>query len=214
MTLQDKRNAPLVVKIGGSLAGSALLAHWLDALQRSPRPLTIVPGGGPFADAVRAAQRTMKFSDAAAHDMALLAMEQYAYALADQCKRLTLCETPLEAAKALARGAIALWRPFRMLRSAPDIDASWDITSDSLAAWYAAQSGARTLLLIKSVDAVLGGDLVASGVVDPRFHKSAQGLTVFIAGPKALATAAEVFASGAEPGARIDFLPRQQKVAS
>ena len=49
-------SAPLVVKLGGSLHASPALAHWLTALKRYPRPLTIVPGGGPFADAVRAAQ--------------------------------------------------------------------------------------------------------------------------------------------------------------
>jgi 5-(aminomethyl)-3-furanmethanol phosphate kinase len=163
---------------------------------------------------VRAAQRTMKFSNAAAHDMALLAMEQYAYALADLSESLTLCETPEAAARAQARGTVALWRPFRMLRKVPEIDASWDITSDSLAAWYAVQSGARALLLIKSVDALPGGDPVASGVVDSRFHEFARGLTVFIAGPKALAQAAAVFASGAVPGLRVDLFARQQKVAS
>ena len=86
--------SPLVVKIGGSLWRSPLLARWIAALRAFPGPLTIVPGGGPFADAVRAAQPTMGFSDRAAHKMAVLAMEQYGLALVDKFAGLESAATP------------------------------------------------------------------------------------------------------------------------
>ncbi len=75
-------SAPLVVKLGGSLHASPALADWLAALKACRPPLTIVPGGGPFADTVRAAQKAMRYDDGTAHAMAVLAMEQYALALA------------------------------------------------------------------------------------------------------------------------------------
>jgi aspartokinase-like uncharacterized kinase len=69
-----------VVKLGGSLAGSERLREWLAALAGQPG-LVLVPGGGPFADAVRAAQGALRFDDATAHHLAMLAMEQYGRAL-------------------------------------------------------------------------------------------------------------------------------------
>ena len=105
----------LVVKIGGSLWRSPLLARWIAALRAFPGPLTIVPGGGPFADAVRAAQSPMGFSDHVAHKMAVLAMEQYGLALVDKFAGLESSATPEEAAPSTPEetspsGARARWR--------------------------------------------------------------------------------------------------------
>ncbi|WP_159729013.1 aspartate kinase [Methylosinus sp. Ce-a6] len=144
----------LVVKLGGSLCAAPALRDWLSALRRYAGPLTIVPGGGPFADAVRRAQETLRFSDAAAHEMAIMAMEQYGRALIDLEPDLVGASTPREAAAAHERGKAALWRPVAMTRAAPQIPASWDMTSDSLAAWYAHEAGADALLLVKSVDPI------------------------------------------------------------
>ncbi|CAN2535364.1 hypothetical+protein [Methylocapsa aurea] len=142
----------LVAKLGGSLAASPALRRWLAALRLYPGPVTIIPGGGPFADAVRSAQEALGFSDAAAHDMAIMAMEQYGRALCDLEPGLFPAATPQEAAAAHAHDATAVWSPVAMTRADPQIPASWDMTSDSLAAWYAHEAGASALLLIKSVD--------------------------------------------------------------
>src|SRR5215467_4429680 len=72
----------VVVKLGGSLIASPHLQAWLAALAASRGAAVIVAGGGPFADAVRAAQEQHPFDDRAAHRMAILAMEQYALMLA------------------------------------------------------------------------------------------------------------------------------------
>src|SRR3546814_1733087 len=78
-----KRRRPLwVVKLGGSLAGGPELTGWLDALAAGGGSIVLVPGGGPFADAVRTMQRRWSFGDATAHHLALLAMEQYGLMLA------------------------------------------------------------------------------------------------------------------------------------
>jgi dihydroneopterin aldolase len=77
-----------VVKLGGSMAGAAELGVWIAALVDSTLPLVIVPGGGPFADQVRDAQKRMGFSDKAAHAMAILAMDQFGHVLLDRHERL------------------------------------------------------------------------------------------------------------------------------
>lgn len=190
----------LVAKIGGSLWRSPLLAKWIAALAAYPRELTIVPGGGPFADAVRAAQGPMGFSDRAAHEMALLAMEQYALALCDLSPILELADTFDEAKAVRSRGNTPVWRPRSMTLEA-DIPASWDVTSDSLAAWYAREIGATRLLLIKSVDPGSAGQ--PRDLVDPRFSQFAGDLQVFVAGPSDLRMAPQALASGATPGVAL-----------
>ena len=73
--------APVVVKVGGGL----LRAEGLDGLRRgceeaiamaARAPVLVVPGGGPFADAVRAVDEQVGLADAVAHALALRAMDQ------------------------------------------------------------------------------------------------------------------------------------------
>src|SRR6185369_14601723 len=99
--------------------------------------IVLVPGGGPFADAVRAAQPRMGFDDGAAHRMALLAMEQYGCALASGRKQFSLADSRAAIDRALELKQVPVWLPTRMALAA-DIPASWEVTSDSLAAWLAA----------------------------------------------------------------------------
>lgn len=204
----------LVAKIGGSLHDSPNLARWIEALRAWPHRLTLVSGGGPFADAVRAAQPKLRYDDETAHAMAVLAMEQYALALA-RLHDLDLAATPDEMAEIHERGRIALWRASEMVSAATDIAPGWDVTSDSLAAWLARRCGASALLMIKSVD--IGADsalpgLVSAGVVDPAFPDYVDGTPVTVAGPRALAHATQKLASGALPG--VPVASATQKIAS
>src|SRR5215470_1768927 len=98
-----------VVKLGGSHARSRHLASWLDALSACGGRAVIVAGGGPFADAVRATQPIMRFDDRAAHHMALLAMEQYALALASLQPRFTLAASIAAIRRALRADRVPIW---------------------------------------------------------------------------------------------------------
>ena len=74
-----------VVKVGGSLgARPRTLRRLMSTLAVLARrhPLVVVPGGGPFADQVRRADRRFGLGDSPAHWMAILAMDQYAHLLA------------------------------------------------------------------------------------------------------------------------------------
>ncbi|MGB5086650.1 MAG: uridylate kinase [Methylocystis silviterrae] len=206
-------SAPLVVKLGGSLHASPELADWLAALKRYPRPLTIVPGGGPFADAVRAAQPALGYDEETAHAMAVLAMEQYALALANREDSLELAGSRDAIAAAQTRGRIALWRPSAMVAAADDIAPSWNVTSDSLAAWLAKKMGACALTLIKSVDVgdgALLSEIVRKGVVDSALPDYLDGTPLFLAGPSSLPRAAALLADGVPPGAAITNFPTRK----
>jgi 5-(aminomethyl)-3-furanmethanol phosphate kinase len=127
----------IVVKLGGSYAYSPLLRPWLNAIEAARGEAVIVPGGGPFADSVRAAQPRMGFGDHAAHEMALLAITQYAVALVSLSKALVLASSLGSIQAALIAGRVPVWSPWPMLRDSEDVPASWDITSDALSIWLA-----------------------------------------------------------------------------
>ncbi|MCQ8128541.1 amino acid kinase family protein [Methylomonas rivi] len=136
-----------VVKLGGSLLSARVLPACLAKLADYPGQVFIVPGGGVFADQVRAAQRQWGFDDVAAHRMAILAMQQMAWlfhSLRPEFAVFGKVATAGDCAKA------AIWSPCLQELEQAGIAASWDITSDSLAAWLAGQVAADELLLVKS----------------------------------------------------------------
>jgi 5-(aminomethyl)-3-furanmethanol phosphate kinase len=159
-----------VVKLGGSLHDAPALRPRLAELATPPGPARIVvPGGGPFADAVRALQPALAIDDLAAHRMAILAMQQFGLALQAIEPRLALAETEAELRAAKA----AVWLPWRLAGLEPAIEASWDVTSDSLACWLAIRLGATDLVLMKSAQVEqVGADVdawAAAGLVDAAF---------------------------------------------
>jgi aspartokinase-like uncharacterized kinase len=197
---------PVVVKLGGSFAFSAHLRLWVEALAACAGRVVIAPGGGPFADTVRSAQKRMGFDDSAAHEMALLAVAQYGRALMSFNGLLTAADSIEDIHRDLARGRLPVWMPARMVGAASDISQSWDATSDSMAAWLAGRLGASRLLLVKHVEfqrsRARPDDLVAMGIVDKEFvrHLETSGADVFILGPADHRTAAAAIRDGAPVG--------------
>ena len=67
-------------------------------------------------------------------------------------------------AAALATRRLPILAPAEWLRAADPLPHSWDVTSDSIAAWVAGQVFARQLVLLKSVDLLVqGADRTAPG---------------------------------------------------
>ena len=141
-----------VVKIGGGmLSRTSVFDRVTAAIAEAARGrrLVIVPGGGPFADAVRQMFNRFGIGEEAAHWMAILGMDQYAHALVARIAGAALVEGETEIAAALAAGRIPVLAPFRWIRTADPLPHSWDVTSDSIAAWLTGALGARRLVLIK-----------------------------------------------------------------
>jgi aspartokinase-like uncharacterized kinase len=211
------RPAPTVVKLGGSHAFSERLADWVAAIAGCAGDVVVVPGGGPFADAVREAQPRIGFDDDAAHHMALLAMAQYGCALASLNGTLVCADSVDAIARALDARQVPVWMPSRMALAAADIPSSWDVTSDSLAAWLAGRLGARQLLLVKHVSlgaatisslgaTVSSPELITRGIVDPAFAEFLQAANVpaAVLGPADHTLLAEIIKRGSAAGTRID----------
>jgi 5-(aminomethyl)-3-furanmethanol phosphate kinase len=193
-----------IVKLGGSHATGPYLKDWLAAIAAEAGSIAIVPGGGPFADAVRTAQSSIGYDNRAAHAMAMMAMAQFGCALRSLNPALTLAASRSAILRALKDGKVPVWSPEPMARAAA-LPETWDLTSDSLAAWLAGALGAGRLLLVKhgrfegaTLDA---HDLVARGVVDPLFphYLRGSGAQAWLAGPADSAKLAKGLRGGIFP---------------
>jgi len=143
---------PVVIKVGGGLLGipGALEAVCVTVGAMGRREaVVVVPGGGPFADAVRELDRVAGLSADTAHWMAMLAMDQYAHVLAERIDGADLVEDSGAIAGTLAAGRVAVLAPSRWLRAADPLPHSWDATSDSVAAFLAGALDAKRLVLVK-----------------------------------------------------------------
>jgi dihydroneopterin aldolase len=204
-------NAVTVVKIGGSYALSTRLRDWLEVVASCAGSVVVVPGGGPFADVVRALQPKLGFDDRAAHRMALLAMEQYGCAIASLRPELALAESVSAIRHLLRDGRVPVWTPVPMALEAEDIPCSWEVTADSLAAWLAGRLRAERLLLVKQgvlpAGRVNAQELAARGIVDAAFPRflGMSPLDAAIAAPEDYTATAAAIRQGQLPGVRIDL---------
>jgi aspartokinase-like uncharacterized kinase len=154
----------VVVKIGGSLikeapelverlvkefgSGNLKAAGNTHAGGESPFSILIVPGGGLFANAVRAADEKYSLGADAAHWMAVLGMEQYAFYLWDKSRAsATYMITDIP-------HGVSILFPYRLLKTEDPLPHTWEVTSDTIAAWVAKRTEAR-FVKVTDVDGIL-----------------------------------------------------------
>lgn len=121
--------------------------------------ILIVPGGGDFANAIRNIDKKYKLSDAAAHWMAILSMEQYAYYIADKSKVKTI-----ESIDRIPTGISVLF-PYKLMKETDELEHSWNVTSDSIAAWVAKKTDA-VFIKLTDVDGVFDENRVLQKSMD------------------------------------------------
>lgn len=134
-----------VLKLGGSLfeEASSVMRRVLD----TGADVLVVPGGGPFADLVRNIDKEHGLSADVSHWMAVLAMDQYAYYLHDK--------TGIELTPLLVRKkGVRIILPYEVLRRQDELPHSWDVTSDTIAAWMAYKT-ASAFIKVTDVDGVM-----------------------------------------------------------
>jgi hypothetical protein len=192
-----------------------IAASW--AALAEERRLLFAPGGGPFADQVRSADVRFGLSDSAAHWMAILAMDQYAYLLAHLVPHAVLVRDLAGAAATCAAGQAAILAPSALLLQMDPLPHSWQITSDSIAAWLANYAKIERLILLKSLPGVEVQGLAPSlpqqvsrqmlrnyEVVDPYFAQMLSSATrCWIINGRRPERLAELLRSGATLGTQV-----------
>ena len=142
----------LVIKVGGGLLA---YADHLDRVLTSiadvarTRRVLIVPGGGPFADVVRDVDGRVGIGDDAAHWMAILGMDQYAHLLASRLAGGRVVSNRAEIDAMHRDGKTPVLAPSQWLVAADPLPHTWEVTSDSIAAWVAGEVRASRLVLVK-----------------------------------------------------------------
>ncbi len=150
-----------VIKIGGSLAlypdDLRVLSNCLRHIAEKHRFL-VVPGGGEFADVVREIDRRFSLNSRTVHKMAILGMDQSGIMLSELIAG-SLIVTSLEDLKGFPdSNAVPIILPSKTVLEDESLEASWNVTSDSIAAKIASQVEAKKLILAKDVDGLFSAD--------------------------------------------------------
>ncbi|MEZ6139026.1 MAG: hypothetical protein R3B84_00510 [Zavarzinella sp.] len=166
----------IVLKLGGSLFDLPDLAQRvIELLQHhNNEQILIVPGGGTTADVVRQWHATFQLSEVTSHWLAIRTLSLNAHLLEE------LLQLPVvQEIQTIAQHAILdPWDFLNCHSQEPDsLPSSWEVTSDSIAAWMALKMKAD-LVLVKSIplpDNSSVDFLVRKGMIDRYFSKLIQG---------------------------------------
>lgn len=149
-----------VVKVGGSLAEDTAalerLCRELSCMAETHR-VVVVPGGGEFADTVRKLDKIFNLSNTIAHKMAILAMDQYGLLLSDTAPNSIVSYSPEEISNP-TKGMLPILLPSTHMFSENALEHSWDVTSDSISAYFASLLHAEKLVLVTDVDGIFSDD--------------------------------------------------------
>ena len=149
---RERKRVRVVVKLGGSLIkkGKGIVRRLKNyAEERGDLTIILIPGGGPFAEAVRTLQKELSISDETAHWLAVLATHQYGFFLADGGV------VPLVECVDEGGPALRIFLPLKILRADNCLPHSWAVTSDTIAAFVAKRVGEKAFVKLTDVDGVL-----------------------------------------------------------
>ncbi len=179
-------NGPVVIKVGGSLFNWSEFPKCLIAYLagRLPAHCVLLGGGGPAADIVREWDRIHGLGDVLAHQLAVRSMDLTAHGLAGLLPGSRVVETVEDTRKAWEQGSVPILAPRRFLdeidaQTANPLPASWDVTSDSIAARVASFLEASEFVLLKSASLPPGVDrhgAAGLGLVDPFLPATVRGI--------------------------------------
>ena len=188
-----------VVKLGGSLLQRSdtqdRIQRWVQSLDTTDWIQVWVVGGGEWVELIREFDRQHRLTADQSHAASIAAMEVTArlvsgwfpeWQVVDSVQELT---TTIERSGDNQRGRNSserdpltwnhlIWYPLASLsRGELDLPASWDVTSDSIAAWLAGRVNADELVLLKSCHRESNQplDWIQAGLVDRWFGQVCHG---------------------------------------
>lgn len=172
-----------VLKLGGSLLDRPDLLprirQWLA--RQAPAERWLIVGGGELADSIRRADRLHGLGEEASHWLCARAMAIHAEMVKALLPESRWCASVRSLLNQVAKPSLVIIDPWTFLHdeepdmSASPLPASWDVTSDSIAARLANLVGAAELTLLKSALPKEGNSIdeaVEAGYVDRYFPQA------------------------------------------
>lgn len=148
-----------VVKIGGSLFPN----HAMElAKQLRNTNSVIILGGGEFANLIREYDDELSFSKETAHWTAIDCMDIIAKLVSDKVESTKLAYSIEEVNKISDEGFTPIFAVSEFLKNEDPFDCSWDVTSDSIAAYISHLLNAK-LLIITNVNGIYTQEPKESG---------------------------------------------------
>ena len=139
-----------VVKIGGSLFPD----HAVELAERLEGTASvIILGGGEFANLIRRYDSEMNFSDEASHWAAIDCMEITAKLVCDKVDSSRLAYSIEDINEISDDGLTPIFVVSDFLKAEDPFECSWDVTSDSIAAYVAHLLNAK-LLIVTNVNGI------------------------------------------------------------
>lgn len=183
-------NPRVVVKVGGSLLDwpelRPRLASFLETLRTSASPsrLVLVVGGGGAADLIRRFDRIQGLGELRSHRLAVRSLDLTARMIEALDPRLYAAVETLADCLRPPNGRIPILAPRRFLeeidaQGSDPLRASWEVTSDSIAARIARAFPADRLILLKSAGPTEDLSAVRAarlGLVDEEFPRAGRGI--------------------------------------
>jgi aspartokinase-like uncharacterized kinase len=142
----------VVLKLGGSLMdkGREIIQFLTEYAQKKALSFVIIPGGGPFITLTKELSERGVISDDTAHWMAVLGMHQYGYFLADDDIELVESLEELNTERPMR---IVL--PYNILQADDSLPHTWDVTSDTIAAFIAYKLDEKIIIKVTDVDGLM-----------------------------------------------------------
>ena len=161
-----------IIKLGGSLIeiGRDIIQVLRVCAEKKDITILLIPGGGPFAEVVRTVSVEESLTEEAAHWMAVFAMHQYGLFLAND-------ELPVVESLDGIEGHLCIIQPYQILKADDCLPHTWDVTSDTIAAFVANKIGEKTFIKLTDVDGIMNekGHLIERIHVKEMFKKEKKG---------------------------------------
>ena len=148
-----------VVKIGGSLFPDYAI-DLADKLKNTES--LIIFGGGEFANLIRKYDEDINFSDETNHWTAIECMDIISKLVNDKVKSTKLAYSIDEANEISDKGFTPIFVVSQFLKTNDPFECSWDVTSDSIAAYVADIFDAK-LLIVTNVNGIYTQEPKESG---------------------------------------------------
>ncbi|WP_421078419.1 [5-(aminomethyl)furan-3-yl]methyl phosphate kinase [Methanothermococcus sp. Ax23] len=149
-----------LIKVGGSLTYFA--RHLLSELKifcsdgsdnGGENKIIVVPGGGAFANVVRDLNEKGGLNNRSSHKLATMSMDLTGIYFSE-ISGIKTADNLYDAKKLLEEENIVILLPSKIVLSTDELPHSWDITSDSIAAYIARLLNLNNIIIATDVDGI------------------------------------------------------------